>query len=92
MRKERLPVEGFCVAAGIPSTEKAAEIIEGLTKAGTKHISFKPGSVGGIQRVVNIAASNPDFPIILRWTGGCAGGHHSFEDFHQPILATYRSI
>jgi fatty acid synthase subunit alpha, fungi type len=21
-----------------------------------------------------------------------AGGHHSFEDFHQPILATYRAI
>jgi fatty acid synthase subunit alpha, fungi type len=28
MRKEGLPVEGFCVAAGIPSTEKAAEIID----------------------------------------------------------------
>src|ERR1700729_1568923 len=31
MWKEGLPIEGFCVAAGIPSTEKAAEIIEGLT-------------------------------------------------------------
>jgi fatty acid synthase subunit alpha, fungi type len=31
MRREGLPIEGFCVAAGIPSTEKAAEIIEGLT-------------------------------------------------------------
>jgi hypothetical protein len=29
MRKERLPIEGFCVAAGIPSTEKAVEIIDG---------------------------------------------------------------
>jgi fatty acid synthase subunit alpha, fungi type len=94
MRKEGLPVEGFCVAAGIPSTEKAVEIIEGLTKAGIMHISFKPGSVDGIRQVVDIAASNPDFPIILQWTGGRAGGHHSlkFEDFHQPILATYRSI
>jgi enoyl reductase-like protein len=34
----------------------------------------------------------PIFPIILQWTGGRAGGHHSFEDFHQPILATYRGI
>jgi hypothetical protein len=25
-------------------------------------------------------------------TGGRPGGHHSFEDFHQPILATYSSI
>lgn len=92
MRKEGLPVEGFCVAAGIPSTEKAAEIIDALRNAGIKHVSFKPGSVDGIRQVVNIAAANPDYPIILQWTGGRAGGHHSFEDFHQPLLQTYRSI
>ena len=45
MRREGLRVEGFCVAAGIPMTKKAAEIIEGLTKAGIKHVSVKPGSV-----------------------------------------------
>jgi fatty acid synthase subunit alpha len=92
MRKEGLPIEGFCVAAGIPSTEKAAEIIEGLANAGIKHVAFKPGSVEGIRQVISIAAANPSFPIILQWTGGRAGGHHSYEDFHQPILATYRSI
>jgi fatty acid synthase subunit beta len=41
---------------------------------------------------MSIAAANPDFPIIMQWTGGRAGGHHSFEDFHQPVLATYRAI
>ncbi|KAF8963371.1 hypothetical protein BDZ97DRAFT_2075857 [Flammula alnicola] len=92
MRKEGLPVEGFCVAAGIPTTEKAVEIIEGLRGAGIKHVAFKPGSVDDIRQVINIAAANPDFPIIMQWTGGRAGGHHSFEDFHQPVLATYRSI
>ncbi|KAG8889684.1 3-oxoacyl-[acyl-carrier-protein] synthase [Tulasnella sp. 332] len=92
MRREGLPVEGFCVAAGIPSTEKAAEIINALQAAGIKHVAFKPGSVDGIRQVVNIAVANPTFPIILQWTGGRAGGHHSFEDFHQPILATYGSI
>jgi len=92
MRKEGLPIEGFCVAAGIPTTEKAVEIISGLKAAGIKHVSFKPGSVEGIRQVINIAAANPNFPIILQWTGGRAGGHHSFEDFHQPILATYRAI
>ncbi|ODO06611.1 hypothetical protein I350_03968 [Cryptococcus amylolentus CBS 6273] len=92
MRKEGLPIEGFCVAAGIPSSEKATEIIAALKDAGIKHISFKPGSVEGLRQVVNIAAANPDYPIILQWTGGRAGGHHSCEDFHQPIIATYPSI
>ncbi|KAF8753393.1 fatty acid synthase [Rhizoctonia solani] len=69
MRREGLPVEGFCVAAGIPSTEKAKEIIDALSAAGIRHVSFK-----------------------ARWTGGRAGGHHSCEDFHQPILQTYGAI
>lgn len=92
MKKEGLPIEGLCVAAGIPSSEKAKEIIDGLRDAGIKHISFKPGSVDGIRQVINIAGANPDYPIILQWTGGRAGGHHSCEDFHAPILATYSSI
>lgn len=92
MRKEGLPIEGFCVAAGIPSTEKAVEIIDGLKSAGIRHVSFKPGSIDGIRQVINIAAANPDFPIIMQWTGGRAGGHHSCEDFHQPMLSTYGAI
>lgn len=91
MKREGLPIGGFCVAASIPSTEKAAEIIGALRDAGTKHVAFKPGSVEGIRQVVAIAATNPDYPIIMQWTGGFAGGHHSYEDFHQPILATYAS-
>ena len=87
MRKEGLPVEGFCIAAGIPTMEKAVEIIEGLKAAGIKHIDFKPSSINGIRQVISI-----DFPIIMQWIGGCAGGHHSFEDFHQPVLATYHAI
>lgn len=92
MKREGLPIEGLCVAAGIPSADKAAEIITALRESGIKHVSFKPGSVEGIRQVVNIAASNPDFPVIMQWTGGRAGGHHSCEDFHQPMLATYGSI
>ena len=76
----------------LPTTEKAVEIINGLKASGISHVVFKPGSVDGIHQVINIAAANPNFPIILQWTGDHAGGHHSFEDFHQPILATYRNI
>jgi fatty acid synthase subunit beta len=46
----------------------------------------------GIHQVVAIAATHPDYPIILQWTGGHAGGHRSCEDFHQPILSTYTYI
>ncbi|EPS94075.1 hypothetical protein FOMPIDRAFT_93382 [Fomitopsis schrenkii] len=61
--RESLPIEGFSVAAGIPSTEKAAEI----------------------------AASRPSsYPST--GTDGRTGGHHSYVDFHQPILSTYSCI
>lgn len=92
MKAEGYPIEGLCVAAGIPSTENATGIMNQLREAGLKHISFKPGSVEGIRQVINIASANPDFPILMQWTGGRAGGHHSCEDFHQPMLATYQSI
>ena len=42
MRREGLPVEGFCVAAGIPSTEKAAEIISALRTPGSSMFPSSP--------------------------------------------------
>lgn len=30
--------------------------------------------------------------IALQWTGGRGGGHHSFEDFHAPLLETYAAM
>lgn len=92
MRREGLPMEGLCVAAGVPSIELANEIITNLQAAGLRHIAFKPGSVDTIRQVVAIAAANPTMPVIMQWTGGRAGGHHSFEDAHQPILETYAAI
>jgi fatty acid synthase subunit beta len=92
MRKEGFPMEGVCIGAGVPSPDVADEIVTQFRAAGIKHISFKPGSVATIRQVVAIAARHPDMPIILQWTGGRAGGHHSFEDMHQPILETYGQI
>ncbi|KAI9314935.1 fatty acid synthase [Dichotomocladium elegans] len=92
MRKEGLPMEGVCVAAGVPSLDVANEILANLQSAGIRHVAFKPGSIDTIRQVVSIAAANPTMPVIMEWTGGRAGGHHSFEDFHQPILETYASI
>ena len=89
LRADGVPIEGLTIGAGVPSIEVAQEYIETL---GIKHIAFKPGSVEAIQAVVNIAKANPHFPVMLQWTGGRGGGHHSFEDFHQPILQMYGRI
>lgn len=89
LRADGVPIEGLTIGAGVPSAEVAQEYIETL---GLKHISFKPGSSDAIQAVINIAKASPNFPVILQWTGGRGGGHHSFEDFHQPILSMYGRI
>lgn len=89
LRNSGVPIEGLTIGAGVPSIEVAQEYIETL---GLKHIAFKPGSMEAIQAVINIAKANPTFPVILQWTGGRGGGHHSFEDFHQPILSMYGRI
>lgn len=89
LRADGVPIEGLTIGAGVPSIEIANEYIETL---GIKHIAFKPGSVEAIQQVINIAKANPQFPVMLQWTGGRGGGHHSFEDFHQPIIQMYARI
>jgi fatty acid synthase subunit beta len=89
LRADGVPIEGLTIGAGVPSIEIANEYIETL---GIKHIGFKPGSAEAIQATINIAKANPQFPVMLQWTGGRGGGHHSFEDFHQPILQMYGRI
>ncbi|WBW74907.1 fatty acid synthase beta subunit Fas1 [Schizosaccharomyces osmophilus] len=89
MVAEGYPIRGITIAAGIPSLEVANELIETL---GVEYICLKPGSIEAINAVINIAKANPTFPIVMQWTGGRAGGHHSFEDFHAPILQTYSSV
>ena len=84
-----LPIEGITLGAGVPSLDVASEYIRTL---GLMHIAFKPGTVDTIQDVINIAKANPSFPVFLQWTGGRGGGHHSFEDFHEPILQMYSKI
>ncbi|KAJ5813858.1 beta subunit of fatty acid synthase [Penicillium pulvis] len=81
-----MPIDGITIGAGVPSLEVARGYIDDI---GLKYISFKPGSVDAIIAVLKITDDRPDFPIILQWTGGRGGGHHSFEDFHAPIFAIY---
>ncbi len=80
------------IAAGIPTPDTAKDLMDTLLQAGIDIVAFKPGSLDAILQVVEIAKLNPDMNIILQWTGGRAGGHHSFEDMHQPLLDGYASI
>ncbi|KAL9596244.1 MAG: hypothetical protein Q9179_004685 [Wetmoreana sp. 5 TL-2023] len=89
LKAEGVAIDGLTIGAGVPSIEVATEYIQTL---GLRHIGFKPGSIESIHRVIEIARENSDFPVVLQWTGGRGGGHHSFEDFHQPIVHTYGKI
>jgi fatty acid synthase subunit beta len=82
-------IEGLVIGAGVPSPEIVADYIRSL---GLRHIGLKPGSTDGIKNILEIADAHPNFPVLLQWTGGRGGGHHSYEDFHDPIIGLYGEI
>ncbi|KAL4747879.1 hypothetical protein BDW72DRAFT_206089 [Aspergillus terricola var. indicus] len=89
LRRNGLPITGLTIGAGVP----APEIVQGyITELSLEHIAVKPGSQAAIDGVLEIARANPGFPVILQWTGGRGGGHHSYEDLHEPILNRYAAI
>ncbi|CDK24222.1 unnamed protein product [Kuraishia capsulata CBS 1993] len=89
LRDRGFPLQSLTIGAGVPSLEVATEYIETL---GISHLGLKPGSVDAINQCITIAKAHPTFPVVVQWTGGRGGGHHSFEDFHQPILQMYSKI
>ncbi|KAL6151409.1 hypothetical protein ACJQWK_10672 [Exserohilum turcicum] len=88
LRAEGFPIDGITFGAGVPSTEALKEYLD----IGLKYLCFKPGSTSAINQVIAIARTNPGVPIVLQWTSGRGGGHHSYEDFHDPIIKMYAKI
>ncbi|WP_328857677.1 DUF1729 domain-containing protein [Williamsia herbipolensis] len=86
------PIDGVVVSAGIPELDDAVALVSELAEAGIPHIAFKPGTVEQIRAVVRIAAEVPSHPIIVHIEGGRAGGHHSWEDLDDLLLATYAEL
>ncbi|GAB3663875.1 type I polyketide synthase [Nocardioides korecus] len=94
VQKARLagaPLDGLVISAGIPETDEAVAIIEDLHDAGIAHVVFKPGTVKQIRQVLAIARE-VETPVIAHIEGGVAGGHHSWEDLDELLLATYADL
>ena len=92
LRSEGYPIRGLTVAGGVPSVEEAVALIRRIQSAKLQHIAFKPSNTKALLQIVEISKLVPEFPIILQWTGGRAGGHHSNEDQFEPLLSAYAAL
>ncbi len=90
-RQSGAPLDGLVISAGIPEVEDAVSIIEDLHESGISHVVFKPGTVKQIRQVLAIARE-VDTQVIAHIEGGVAGGHHSWEDLDELLLATYPAL
>ncbi|WIK64412.1 type I polyketide synthase [Gleimia hominis] len=88
-RQNGAPFDSVTIAAGIPEVEEARDLIKELQGDGFTYICFKPGTVGQINQVIDIARDNPQVPLIMQVEDGMAGGHHSWESLDDLLLATY---
>ncbi|WP_156746721.1 type I polyketide synthase [Mycobacterium sp. E2733] len=91
-RQSGAAIDGLVISAGIPDLEDAVELIEELNGVGISHVVFKPGTVEQIRSVIRIATEVPTKPVIMHIEGGRAGGHHSWEDLDDLLLATYSEL
>ena len=85
------PLDGVVVSAGVPELDDAVALVHELRDAGLTHVAFKPGTVAQIRQVVAIAKA-VNVPVIAHVEGGVAGGHHSWEDLEELLLATYADL
>ncbi|GAB7148362.1 type I polyketide synthase [Mycobacterium riyadhense] len=91
-RQSGAAIDGVVISAGIPDLEEAVELIDELNDIGISHVVFKPGTVEQIRSVIRIATEVPTKPVIMHVEGGRAGGHHSWEDLDDLLLATYSEL
>ncbi|MDO8644880.1 MAG: DUF1729 domain-containing protein, partial [bacterium] len=92
LKKEGYPIEGVTISAGVPTREKAGEILKTFTEAGLWCNSFKPGSDSQIASVLEIAQDHPHLTLIMQIEGGKAGGHHSWESLYGLLERNYAKI
>lgn len=91
-RQSGAAIDGVVVSAGIPDLEEAVDLIDELNDIGISHVVFKPGTIEQIRSVIRIATEVSTKPVIVHVEGGRAGGHHSWEDLDDLLLATYSEL
>ena len=76
LRKKGYPIESITIAAGVPTPEKANEIMGQCLSAGIKLVGFKPGAISAIYEVIEIANGNFSSTIV--------GDDPWFIEFYAP--------
>ena len=91
-RASGAPIDGVVVSAGIPEQDEALALIEQLRADGFPYVAFKPGTVDQIRKVIAIAREADPIKVIVQVEDGHSGGHHSWEDLSDLLLATYAQL
>ncbi|RSZ63205.1 DUF1729 domain-containing protein [Corynebacterium hylobatis] len=91
-RANGAPIDGIIITAGLPPHDEAVALVRELRDAHFPWVVFKPGAVKHIRQVLKIAADVPEIPVIVQVEGGKAGGHHSWEDLDELLIATYGEL
>ena len=91
-RADGAAIDAMIVSAGVPEREDAAALIQELRAANLSYVVFKPGTLKQIRAVIDIARDCAPTPIIVQIEGGKAGGHHSWEDLDEILLASYGDL
>ncbi|MFA4929690.1 MAG: fatty acid synthase subunit beta domain-containing protein, partial [Patulibacter sp.] len=87
-----MPIGGLTVSAGVPEVDDAIALLDRLAAHGLRTNAFKPGTVDQILRTLAIADAAPHHLITVQIEGGQGGGHHSWEDLDELLLATYHEL
>ncbi|WKD59923.1 type I polyketide synthase [Corynebacterium caspium] len=85
-------INGVTISAGVPEPEEAGALLEQMRADGYSYITFKPGTVEQIRAVIAIAKDNPTHELIMQIEDGHSGGHHSWINLDDLLLATYAQI
>lgn len=86
------PIDSVIVTAGIPELDEAVALVGELAEVGIEYVVFKPGTVAQIRQVLAIAEQVAPRSIMVQIEGGKAGGHHSWEDLDDLLVATYAQL